>query len=676
MTALRPKLQANAPRLGSEELRINSAQDVHATNCEGNAALLPTTQDTSVLANPDSAGVIRRVDAAHQPIPSSAALLCWQCDIGQNHALGDSQDKINSVIQCGALIAQRTTGPARTAPPALVTITTEVAGAVPGSALGSLQQSDRVVSFGQPANAVPHSSKPTHLHSQPESRVSKDRPRSRDNLEALLAEAAHEIRSPIAVARQLLISVQDRLKHQLGTRGEVANFVDIASGRLQQATQWAENILTWRRLFDRQPISVRKRFFPAQLKQQVTPILMELAKAKNVDLEWIGWDRSLPRLYLDADHLSRVLINLVSNAVSASHAGQSISLRVAWQTNVVQRLVIAVEDLGPGLSGDLLEFVNSSKSVLPSQIVKVNNGIGLQNAKQLIASMGGSLTARVAASGGTTMRLSLPVDDRSSLVRSWLDQQARRQTPQQPQSAELLENSRASNQARLRMFVVRLDGLTQLDDAQMSELVQRKALSNDFVYRVACDRWLWLSIDSDECLQRIQKSLSDGIDFPTCAGSEVARWLVQQTHAWAWAGASAFSDAQDERATFTAASILITLAQQVSSAMQVLIGKTVPPLDSLELHAQTFRESKLHALELLTETRVDSAVLGPRSPKTSERARRLATASVETQFRQDEPLIATATIQSPTRCSSTSVLQSIVVDWRNQQAMLNRSVNP
>ncbi len=227
-----------------------------------------------------------------------------------------------------------------------------------------------------------------------------------DKYRAMLAEAAHDIRAPLGVARQILARISNRVRKEGGLSQQEIELLDSANDRLGQATQWVDGILVPTRLTKSQSTR-RQRFYPHQLRTIVEPVARELAAERDIALDWVGWDRSLPRLYLDANQIGRVLMNLISNAVAASPRGSRLSLRVAWQTNVTQRLVIAIEDEGPGLSSSLLKFVNSSQPAIAPQ----EAGIGLVTVKQLMATIGGSVSAQVGPLGGTLFRITVPVDN-------------------------------------------------------------------------------------------------------------------------------------------------------------------------------------------------------------------------------------------------------------------------
>ncbi|MEZ6078699.1 MAG: hypothetical protein R3C56_24400 [Pirellulaceae bacterium] len=80
----------------------------------------------------------------------------------------------------------------------------------------------------------------------------------------MLVEAAHDIRSPIAVAQQILSTVSQRVRRDGQMTKAETELLDEAQLRLTQANRWAEGILVEQSLVHGQPVNVRRRFYPLQ----------------------------------------------------------------------------------------------------------------------------------------------------------------------------------------------------------------------------------------------------------------------------------------------------------------------------------------------------------------------------------------------------------------------------
>lgn len=293
----------------------------------------------------------------------------------------------------------------------------------------------------------------------------------------LLTEAAHDIRSPIATASQLITTVTARAREHKGITSQELSLLDIADQRLAQASNWASTILVESRLAGLSTRSLRKRFYPQQWLSLMQPLLHSIANDHNVRLIWVGWERSLPKLYLDVNHLSRIVLNLVTNAIQASDAGGQVVIRSSWDKSQSPRLVIQIEDQGVGLSQEILREINATLTSADTlALPQSRQGVGLHTVRRLVASLGASISAQRRTGKGSEVRLTLPIDEPQSLIRNWLIHRA-----------ATVEGLAAEQKQRCRVFGIRwLDENLSTADTEL----QRFSSENDFVYRIARDRWL------------------------------------------------------------------------------------------------------------------------------------------------------------------------------------------
>jgi signal transduction histidine kinase len=129
-------------------------------------------------------------------------------------------------------------------------------------------------------------------------------------------------------------------------------------------------------------------------------------------------------VYLTAEELTRVLVNLVKNAAEAMRkAGRiEITLRERYQAqNAAPKLVLTVEDNGPGIREGLLEQIFepgfSTHATAPEgeddgDSRAAHSGLGLSSARSLLEAAGGSIRAENRIEGGARMVIELPVRQR------------------------------------------------------------------------------------------------------------------------------------------------------------------------------------------------------------------------------------------------------------------------
>jgi signal transduction histidine kinase/CheY-like chemotaxis protein len=155
-------------------------------------------------------------------------------------------------------------------------------------------------------------------------------------------------------------------------------------------------------------------FSPATLADSVVGILGGPAAAKNLRLLVSTGDILPPGLLGDAGRIRQVLINLVSNAIKFTEAGQvSIAVTCPARTDAMAEMEWTVSDTGIGIQADRVgklfgDFMQADASISRRF---GGTGLGLAISKRLIDQMGGSIAVRSVPDQGTSfrVRLTLPV---------------------------------------------------------------------------------------------------------------------------------------------------------------------------------------------------------------------------------------------------------------------------
>ncbi|MFJ9610755.1 sensor histidine kinase [Kitasatospora sp. NPDC101176] len=208
--------------------------------------------------------------------------------------------------------------------------------------------------------------------------------------EAFFADAAHDLRTPVASLRLLA---------ETGLRGE-AESTEIMRRTLRQSTRMSElvdDLLTRARLMagavplDREPL---------RLDQLVDAVVADTsADGHRVAV------RAEPVVVLaDAGLLRRAVANLLGNALAHGHApGEPADVEITVGADGT----VAVDDAGPGippeLAKSLFERFRSGAG---------SSGLGLSIAAWVAHAHGGSLTVARGARGGARFLLHVPVQKR------------------------------------------------------------------------------------------------------------------------------------------------------------------------------------------------------------------------------------------------------------------------
>ncbi|TYC66635.1 sensor histidine kinase [Streptomyces sp. CB01881] len=211
-----------------------------------------------------------------------------------------------------------------------------------------------------------------------------------DQQEAFLADAAHDLRTPVTSMRLLA---------ETGLRGE-ADGHEVLRRTLRQSTRMSElvdDLLTRARLMAG---AVPLQREPLRLDQLVDAVVADTpARGHRVRVE------AVPAVVLaDPGLLRRAVTNLLGNALAHGHApGEPADIGITVGADGT----VAVDDAGPGIPPEqaqsLFERFHSGAG---------SSGLGLSITAWVAHAHGGSLTVQRSARGGARFLLRVPVQKR------------------------------------------------------------------------------------------------------------------------------------------------------------------------------------------------------------------------------------------------------------------------
>ena len=212
----------------------------------------------------------------------------------------------------------------------------------------------------------------------------------------LLADVAHELRSPLQVIRGTLEGMLDglypadaeRLRPLLEETTMMARLLD----DLRTLSMAEAGVL---------PLH-RETVDPRGVVDDTVQAFRSMAEEAGVTLEAERAAAATSQLEADPVRLAEILANLVTNAVRHTPRGGRVTVRVSAATGGA---AFEVQDSGPGIPENRLptvfdRFVTSADAG--------GTGLGLAIAKRLVEAHGGTIEARSPASAGTTIRLVIP----------------------------------------------------------------------------------------------------------------------------------------------------------------------------------------------------------------------------------------------------------------------------
>jgi len=210
------------------------------------------------------------------------------------------------------------------------------------------------------------------------------------------AKFAHEVGNPLNGMLMNLQLITRRI-----TRGVPMAELTPLVERVEHEVRRLSGLLDEFRSMSRRQVYLREPVDPQALLQQFVNLHREEYATCGIEVE-ILCSSALPRVHIDREKITQVLLNLTKNAVEAmSQAGGSLQLRALEDG---PHVVIEVSDVGTGIpeGTEIFEpFVTTKRE---------GTGLGLPVARQIVAAHGGELDYRSAPNEGTTFFIRLPID--------------------------------------------------------------------------------------------------------------------------------------------------------------------------------------------------------------------------------------------------------------------------
>ncbi len=217
---------------------------------------------------------------------------------------------------------------------------------------------------------------------------------------SLLADVTHELRTPLTVMR-----------------GNIEGMLDgIYSADEARLKSILDEVHVLTRLVDDLRTLVLAESGALQLHKEASDFAALLGdaaaafqtQADDLDVELrIDVAPGMQPVQLDAERMHQVLSNLIVNALRYTPAGGQITLRgkEARGANGARRVLITVEDTGPGIKAQDLPYVFE-------RFYKASDsggmGLGLAIVKNIVAAHGGTVSVSSQEGKGTQFSISLP----------------------------------------------------------------------------------------------------------------------------------------------------------------------------------------------------------------------------------------------------------------------------
>lgn len=279
----------------------------------------------------------------------------------------------------------------------------EPSAAVPSSAGSKANSPEPAASASGEIDGAATSTPPTYADLVEENALLREAVAARD---AFLAVAAHELRNPMTP----IVGRVERLRRLL----RKPDFRPETLEKSLEQIEWliAQYVKRATTLLDVSRVTTGQfRLHPAPtdvcgLVRDVVENFAPVADLAGASLTCHLADRALMRM-CDRLALEQILDNLVSNAIKY---GGAQPILVSVSEDEVGSVIMQVHDEGPGISADSQAriFERFERAVRPGQHHS-GFGVGLWVVRQLIETMGGTVTIASRPYEGTTFTVTLPL---------------------------------------------------------------------------------------------------------------------------------------------------------------------------------------------------------------------------------------------------------------------------
>lgn len=224
-----------------------------------------------------------------------------------------------------------------------------------------------------------------------------------------LVAAAHELKAPLALIRQLALRLEDATLPQVERQRLLRQTVLTSERALRLTSDLTRSVRLDPALFNLEPIN------PEQLCRDIVAELTPLfaAYGRSVEVE----SRTHPLLLVaNRELLRRILLGFSDNALHYGVPGSAVSMQIkAFRRAGIVR--IGVRDYGPALSSDMWRKLHAKLRTGPQSIHArpESSGLGLYIASQFAEAMNGRIGA-VRHKDGATFYVELQASLQMSLL--------------------------------------------------------------------------------------------------------------------------------------------------------------------------------------------------------------------------------------------------------------------
>lgn len=210
------------------------------------------------------------------------------------------------------------------------------------------------------------------------------------------AGVVHELNAPLSV----IISASQMIMREAGVPEAVQEMIMRINSEAQRLSQLTKGLLN----FSSHDDAISEVDINLTIDFILNFLTYEAARRGVVILK--QFDYALPVLRLDANLLKQVLLNIIMNALQAMELNGG-KLLVDTCLAADDQVSFTIADNGPGIPADSLQKIFDR--YYTTKKAGEGTGLGLFVTKNLVESIGGSISVASRCGGGTTFTVTLPL---------------------------------------------------------------------------------------------------------------------------------------------------------------------------------------------------------------------------------------------------------------------------
>ncbi len=228
---------------------------------------------------------------------------------------------------------------------------------------------------------------------------------SYNQIQQFTADAAHELRTPLAAIRATVESV---LRLPELSEAEAQETLTVINRQSYRLTTLVSDLLLLSRLDSEQRPLIKKPRCLQDLLSDIHEEMAAFAISKGITLAVDSQPPAPLTVLGDEEQLYRLVLNLVNNAITYTPKGGQVTLILK---QIQQQAAISVRDTGIGIAPEHREkiFDRFYRVDAARSGQSGSSGLGLAIASAIAKAHGGTLSVTSQPNGGSTFTVSLPV---------------------------------------------------------------------------------------------------------------------------------------------------------------------------------------------------------------------------------------------------------------------------